>query len=80
VKHGKGEYISTNGIKYIGGYVNGEKEGQGKVFTHDDKVAYDGQFVKGMPHGKGFAPNPDGEMVEREWINGIDKMLIGKQM
>jgi hypothetical protein len=57
--------------------LNGEKEGHGKIITETGKVAYDGQFVKGMPHGKGEVPNPFGEMVEREWDNGIDKELIG---
>jgi hypothetical protein len=63
-------------MKYKGEYYHGVKEGFGAVYGKDGKVAYDGQFKNNMPHGKGQAPNDQGEMKERVWIEGIDKSAI----
>lgn len=76
VKHGFGEFCFKTGLRYIGEYKQGIREGNGKIINKNQTVAYDGEFKNNMPHGKGMAPGKEGEMKEREWADGIDKELV----
>jgi len=67
-KHGKGVYEYKNGIKYEGQYVDGNKEGYGKLFNGDGSMSYEGYFKKGLPHGTGKAYSKDGKAVEANWV------------
>ena len=46
-------YVSDNGTRYEGSYVNGFREGFGTIFNYGGEVAYKGEHKKGFPHGEG---------------------------
>lgn len=59
--NGEGEYIWTDGRKYIGSYINDKKDvkfinlkvkGYGK-YTWSDGRSYEGYWKNGKQHGKG---------------------------
>ena len=59
--NGQGKLILSNGQEYIGGFINGEKTGHGKI-TFEDGTIFDGQLEKGDLKG-------EGNMV---WKNGYE--------
>jgi hypothetical protein len=75
LKEGKGEYKGKNGVRYVGGYKQDKKKGEGTIFNFDNSVAYQGQFHNGLPHGKGncFVGN---KTIETVWDEGIDTRLL----
>lgn len=75
-KHGKGTYEYINGIKYVGQYVDGNKEGFGTLYNGDGSVSYEGSFKKGLPHGSGKAYNKEGKSVDGDWVEGINKIML----
>lgn len=76
LKHGKGTFVFLAGSKYIGEYFYGYKEGDGQLLDQDGSIIYKGEFKRGMPHGTGLAKNEKGELKERSWVSGIDKMFL----
>jgi hypothetical protein len=63
-KHGEGTYLFLNKIKYQGEYVQGVKQGKGKVsFADTDAAIYEGEFKNGLPHGKGVKYEEDGSEI-----------------
>ena len=75
-KHGTGEFKFVSGIKYIGEYKNGIREGKGKIINKNGTTPYEGEWKNGLPNGKGCAPSKSNKMMEREWIDGLDKELL----
>ena len=59
-KHGEGTYTFKNGLKYVGEYVNGKKQGRGIIYNSDESVGYDGQWKNNLPHGVGTFRNRHG--------------------
>ena len=41
-----------------------------------NKVAYEGEFKDGLPHGKGFITCKNGEKQESTWNMGIDEDIL----
>ena len=73
------EYNSYNDqLMYEGGYINGKKNGEGKIYYYSGTVMYEGEFKDGKRHGKGKEYNYDenlkfeGEYKEGK-INGKGK-------
>ena len=62
-------------FKYIGQYLNGEKNGKGKEYD-GDKI-FEGEYINGIKNGKGKENNYNGYLIfEREYLN--DKRWNGK--
>lgn len=74
-KHGQGIYYSENGTRYEGSYVNGYREGYGKIFNNDDSLAYEGHMKSGLPHGEGKIWK-GGKEIKTTWDEGIDTNLL----
>lgn len=51
----------------------------GKLINPGDKVAYDGEFKDGLPHGKGYITDKNGERQESLWIMGIDEDILDRK-
>lgn len=73
-KEGQGEYRGKKGVRYVGGYRQDRKEGEGTIFNFDGSVAYQGEFKNGLPHGK----DSGNKAVETIWEEGIDSRLLSK--
>jgi hypothetical protein len=71
-KHGQGIYRYTNKLRYEGDYHYNKREGTGRLFDSNNRLAYEGEFKNGLPHGKGHIPDGNGEMQASTWIEGID--------
>jgi len=52
VRQGKGIYRWVNGDIYEGDFVDGKKEGEGKLFRADGS-RYEGPWENDVAHGKG---------------------------
>lgn len=84
-KDGKGTWEDAKkGEKYIGTFVNGEKEGFG-IQTLGNGEVYEGTFKKGKRHGKGVCSQPNGDVYNGDWVEGQKQgkgstiWAIGKQ-
>lgn len=51
--NGKGTSYYYDGAKYIGNWVNGDRQGNGTLFYARDYGKYEGEFYKNLLHGKG---------------------------
>lgn len=49
-----------------------KREGQGKLLNPKNRIAYEGDFCEGLPHGNGFIVDNEGAKQESKWIMGID--------
>ena len=64
INEGKGfikEYYSLNNkVKYIGEYLNGERNGKGKEFDYNENLVFEGEYSNGKKwNGKGYGKNGD---------------------
>ena len=50
---GHGLYIYPNGSVYEGQFGKSRFNGQGSLVYIDRRLKYDGNFVDGLPHGRG---------------------------
>ena len=65
----KGHYTFPNGDYYVGPLNNNLPNGQGKRFTPNGKIRYDGNFVNGCAQGQGKLYWDNGEYYVGEWLN-----------
>ena len=76
VKDGKpdglGFLIYPDGRKYVGGWKDGERNGQGTftIIFRDFGIKYVGEWKDGKKNGQGTQTNIDGTMYEGEWKDG----------
>lgn len=75
IKDGKGEYVATNGVRYVGDYRGDKKEGEGVLYNYDNSICYKGEFKNGLPHGKGTSFTKGKEHVAI-WNEGIDTSIL----
>ena len=57
LKDGNGivlEYHSNGALKFIGEYLNGEKNGEGKEYNEDKKLIFEGNYLNGKKNGEGI--------------------------
>ena len=59
--HGRGIFIWTNGMKYVGYWTNGEMDTRGIIYNKENNKLYSGEFKKGKREGKGEIYYPDNE-------------------
>lgn len=75
-QNGTGTFRYPNGMKYTGRFVNGQREGAGKMFFADRRV-YEGQFIHGRMHGQGKMTYVNGDVYDGLWAadqpNGTGK-------
>lgn len=70
-RHGKGSYISHNGVKsfhYTGDWVMNKEHGDGKC-AYDDGSSYEGEWQNGKKCGHGVGRNRFGDVYEGGWDN-----------
>ena len=75
VREGEGKEYDHDGkeLVYSGGFVNGVREGMGRILKNG-LVIYDGEMKFGYPNGNGRRMNEDGDVsVKGEWKNGYLK-------
>ena len=75
--YGKVNEYGKNGNLFIGEYLNGKKNGEGKEYSNG-KLEYEGNFLFGQRNGKGKLYNTyyDKLLFEGEFLNG--KIWSGK--
>ncbi len=52
-RNGYGEYDYVNGDRYIGEFVEGVRQGRGRLYSKEGGTWYDGQWEGGLKHGIG---------------------------
>ena len=68
--NGKGKNIFMEKLIFEGEYLNGEKNGKGKVYYNNGKLKFEGEYLNGKKNGKGKQYNYDGELeFEGECLN-----------
>lgn len=45
----------------------------------DNKVAYCGEMSNGLPHGKGWIPDQNGNPIHLSWDNGISSVIVSNE-
>ena len=71
LKEGNGKYIFENGEYYIGEWLNYLGHGKGTLYYKDNKIKYEGDFIKGKFEGSGKYIWEDGNYYIGEWLNGF---------
>ena len=69
---GKGIFIWSNGIKYIGNWKEGNMHGVGVLFDKNNKLIFKGNYYRNKKYGKGKFIIKDNEYYEGEFFD--DKM------
>ena len=64
-----GTYTWTDGTKYVGGYKDDKKHGQGTL-TLANGNKYVGEFKNGLPNGLGIHTSADGDKYVGEFKDG----------
>ena len=67
VRYGKGRFVSSNGLHYYGGYINGIATGKGTLSC--DLFVYNGEFDDSLMHGQGELIYADGT----KFVGTMDK-------
>lgn len=66
----EGPYVYSSGESYLGKFNEKRQwEGLGRLVTKEGAV-YDGQWYKGLRHGKGRQIFEDGDYYEGDWVRG----------
>lgn len=65
--HGVGTMHLPGGGSYVGGFVNGELTGHGRIVDGQGFKTYEGQFVNGYRHGSGKAWHLNGDYYEGQY-------------
>ena len=65
-----GPAVYADGAVYIGGYVQGSKQGRGSM-AWPSGARYFGDWHAGKPAGRGIAVLPDGSVYQGEWVDGF---------
>ena len=69
IPHGRGVQILPDGAVYSGDFVDGKREGNGRLSTVSGDV-YDGKWKNGQRHGHGVETDMTGVRYEGYWKNG----------
>ena len=58
-------------MSYEAEYLNGQRNGKGKLYNYNGNLAYEGKFLNGQKHGKGKEYNMNGKLIfEGEYLYG----------
>ena len=69
-----GEFVYSNGEKYVGNFVDGRPGGDGTEYFSDGEIKYSGGWKNGQPHGLGlyqFANKSLGLCYEGSFVGGL---------
>ena len=69
-ENGKGVYIYDNEYRYEGNFIDGKREGPGRL-THPSGDSYDGMWHDDKFHGQGTYIWADGAKYIGEWKQGV---------
>ena len=73
IKDGKGnikEFLFTN-ERFEGEYLNGKRNGKGKVYNFEGNVVFEGEYLNGERNGKGIEYDYENDIKsEYEYLNG----------
>lgn len=61
---GKGKLLYKNKDLYEGMFVQGRREGKGKLVSFKTKVSYDGGWIRGKRHGIGLLTDAKGKKLK----------------
>ena len=57
---------------FEGEYLNGERNGKGKVYWNDGELRFEGEYLKGKRNGKGKEYDYNGDLLfVGEYLNGL---------
>ena len=71
--HGKGTLERARGERYVGEFVAGKRSGTGSLWLRHEghmRKRYEGQWLDGLPHGRGTHNYPNGDQYYGEWQAG----------
>jgi hypothetical protein len=77
-RHGRGTYIFSTGIIYVGENKNNNFEGKGKI-TYPNGDFYEGEFFEGLFQGKGKMTFAIGISWDGNWYGGSPQGLGSAQ-
>ena len=70
--HGQGRQFVNGSLVYMGAFVNGHRQGQGKSFYPNHTAQYIGDWMNDMANGQGQYMNEEGELVaEGEFLDNV---------
>jgi len=69
-QNGTGTYRYSSNITYTGKFVNGIREGKGKMTLQNGNV-YEGAFSRGRMSGEGIMTYANGERYAGQWVNDL---------
>ena len=52
------------------------REGKGRLINPGRKIAYEGTFVEGLPHGEGLIFDKEGNSHTSKWVMGLDSDIL----
>jgi hypothetical protein len=71
-KAGRGQFMYSDGSRYVGGFVEGQPEGEGICYyVNGDR--YEGKWAKHAPHGEGVMYYTTGRVLGAIWEYGQPK-------
>ena len=70
-KEGNGKKIYENGNYYIGTFLNDLRDGKGILYYQDNKIKYEGDFVRDKFEGNGKYYYENGEYYVGSWLNSL---------
>ena len=76
LKHGAGEFVFRDGLKYAGQYVEGVRQGSGMIFKRSGNMSFCGEIRNGLPNGRGYIVTSDNEHLFTRWCEGIDEKVL----
>jgi hypothetical protein len=71
-QNGKGTYVYTNGYSFEGTFVNGKREGRGKLIDSEGGW-YDGMWANDQFNGQGTYIWPNGTKYIGAWKDGVQE-------
>ena len=86
LKEGKGYIKEKYDIEeyFLGEYLNGKRNGKGKIYNYNNELRFDGEFLNGKINGKGKEFNDKGYLIfEGEYLYNYrlkGKIFIDKRL
>ena len=82
--HGHGVYTYKGGSKYVGDWINGKQEGQGRmeyvISGQENPSVYIGEWKDGKRDGKGVYYYSNGNVYDGSWKenlrHGIGRLVL----
>jgi hypothetical protein len=71
-KHGTGEMVYRDNVRYAGPWHHDTRQGDGAVWRKPDHWTYEGSFLNDKPHGQGVLKvlPADKIVYDGQWVSG----------